>query len=56
MCFSQDAWTDELRENEGKTQGGDDMGMGVSNTVKKKRRADPKYASITTIQLLLGVS
>ncbi|CAN0112277.1 unnamed protein product, partial [Ectocarpus fasciculatus] len=42
--FDPDAWTDELRENEGKTQGGDDMGMGVSNTVKKKRRADPKYA------------
>ncbi|CAB1119806.1 unnamed protein product [Ectocarpus sp. CCAP 1310/34] len=43
--FDPDAWTDELRENEGKTQGGDDMGMGVSNTVKKKRRADPKYVN-----------
>ncbi|CAM9223953.1 unnamed protein product [Ectocarpus sp. 8 AP-2014] len=43
--FDPDAWTDELRENEAKTQGGDDMGMGVSNTVKKKRRADPKYVN-----------
>ncbi|CAN0270184.1 unnamed protein product, partial [Ectocarpus sp. 13 AM-2016] len=43
--FDPDAWTDELRENEGKTRGGDDMGMGVSNTVKKKRRADPKYVN-----------
>ncbi|CAN0106716.1 unnamed protein product [Scytosiphon promiscuus] len=46
--FDPDAWNEELKEYEGMGQDadGEDMGMGVSNTIKnKKKRPDPKYVN-----------
>lgn len=48
LACSQDAWNEELREYErmDPDADGEDMGMGVSNTIKnKKKRPDPKYVS-----------